>query len=94
MEAHGLYGMVNALAKVAAAGALMLCLNAPTRAQDTNGPLTPPPGEDHNVHRVTTKDPAARPPALPPAEIVKAFAEKEDRYARARGVYGYRKQSS
>jgi hypothetical protein len=91
MEAHRLYGMVNALAKVAAAGALALCLNTPTRAQDTNGPLTPPPGEDHKVHRVTTKDPAAVPPALPPAEIIKAFAEKEDRYARARGGYTYRK---
>lgn len=91
MGVHGLYGMVNPLAKVAGTTALALCLSAGARAQDANGPLTPPPTEDHNVRRVTTKDPAAVPPALPPAEIVKAFAEKEDRYARARASYGYKK---
>lgn len=91
MEAQKLYGMVNALAKVAGAAALALSLGAAARAQGSNGPLTPPPTEDHNVRRVTTKDAAAVPPALPPAEIVKAFAEKEDSYARARGGYGYKK---
>src|SRR5215475_4901413 len=91
MEARRLYGMVNALARLAAILALGLASGTAARAQDANGPLTPPPAENHNVRRVTTKDPAAVPPALPPAEIVKAFAEKEDRYARARGGYGYRK---
>ena len=82
---------MNALARAAMAVALALSLGAVARAQDANGPLSPPPVADHNVRRVTNKDPAAAPPALPPAEIIKAFAEKEDRYARARGGYGYKK---
>src|SRR5215467_1592111 len=91
MQAQGIYGTMNALARAAMAVALALSLGAVARAQDANGPLSPPPVADHNVRRVTTKDPAAVPTALPPAEIVKAFAEKEDRYARARGGYGYKK---
>ena len=61
------------------------------RAQDANGPLTPPPAETHNVHRVTNTDTAAAPPSMPPALIVKAFAEKEDQYQQARIRYGYKK---
>src|SRR5215467_14338510 len=91
MQAQGIYGTMNALARAAMAVALALSLGAVARAQDANGPLSPPPVADHNVRRVTNKDPAAAPPALPPAEIIKAFAEKEDRYARARGGYGYKK---
>ena len=64
---------------------------ATVRAQDANGPLTPPPVDTHNVHRVTTTDPAAAPPPMPPALIVKAFAEKEDQYQQARVRYGYKK---
>jgi hypothetical protein len=91
METHGFYGVMNALAKGAAGAAMALCLSAAMSAQDqASGPLTPPPSEDHNVRRVTTTD-AAAPPALPPAEIVKAFAEKEDRYVRARSGYGYKR---
>ena len=91
MEAQGFYGVMNGLAKGAVGATLALCLSAAMSAQDqASGPLTPPPSEDHNVHRVTTSD-APAPPALPPAEIVKAFAEKEDRYVRARGGYGYKK---
>ena len=60
-------------------------------AQDANGPLTPPPADTHNVHRVTTNEPAAAPAAMPPALIVKAFAEKEDQYQQARIRYGYKK---
>jgi hypothetical protein len=60
-------------------------------AQDANGPLTPPPADTHNVHRVTTSDTAAAPPSMPPALIVKAFAEKEDQYQQARIRYGYKK---
>jgi hypothetical protein len=82
---------MNAAAKALATGTLALFCGALMRAQDTSGPLTPPPSEDHHVHRVTTADPAAVPPALPPAEIVKAFAEKEDRFLRARVGYGYKK---
>jgi hypothetical protein len=91
MEAHGFYRAMNSAAKVLLAGSLALFCGAMVRAQDSNGPLTPPPTEDHNVHRVTTTDPAAVPPALPPAEIVKAFAEKEDLYLRVRAGFGYKK---
>lgn len=84
--------MMNSMAKRAAGLAVALCLGAAVRAQDqASGPLTPPASEAHNVHRVATSDAPAAPPALPPAEIIKAFAEKEDRYARARGGYGYKK---
>jgi len=67
---------------------MALCYSA--RGQDS-GPLTPPPSDTHNVHRVTTTEPAATPPPMPPAEIIKQFAEKEDQYLQARVRYGYRK---
>ncbi len=83
---------MNALAKFFATVAFVLCLTAVAGAQDqASGPLTPPPSEDHKVRRVTTTDAAAAPPSMSPTEIIKAFAEKEDRYARARGGYGYKK---
>lgn len=60
-------------------------------AQDATGPLTPPPATDHNVHRVTTTDVAEAPPSLPPDEIIKAFSANEEKFLRARGLYGYKK---
>ncbi len=77
------------LQKAALLAAISVCSAAAIRAQDSNGPLTPPP--EHDVHRVTTTQPVAPPTAMPPAEIVKAFAEKEEQYAKARGNYGYKK---
>jgi len=62
----------------------------PVSAQDATGPVAPPPADTH-VHRVTTTEPAAVPPPMPPAEIIKVFAEKEDQYLRARIRYGYKK---
>ena len=59
-------------------------------AQDANGPLTPPAPE-HDVHRVTTTQPMEPPPALAPAEIIKEFAAKEEKFLRARVQYGYKK---
>ena len=57
--------------------------------QDTQAPITPPP--EHKVRRMgTTPEPTA-PPALPPAEIIKRFSEKEDMYLVARPHYGYRR---
>jgi hypothetical protein len=92
MEAQEFYDVMNASAKFLAIVAIAFCLSAVAVAQDqASGPLTPPPSEDHNVRRVTTTDAPAAPTSMPPAEIVKAFAEKEDRYARARGAYGYKK---
>src|SRR5262250_3399225 len=87
----GILRVMNPLAKAVLLATVGGCISAATPAQQANGPLTPPSKEDHNVHRVTTTDQPAVPLALPPAEIIKAFAEKEDRYARARGGYGYKK---
>jgi hypothetical protein len=87
-ECHGLRsvlrngGMAIGLAFVAATA---------MRAQDPTGPLTPPPAEEHNVHRVTTTEAAEAPPAKPPAQIIKEFAEKEEKFLRARAQYGYKK---
>jgi hypothetical protein len=58
-------------------------------AQDANGPLTPPP--EHDVHRVTTTQPMEPPPVLAPAQIIKEFAAKEEKFLRARVQYGYKK---
>ena len=60
-------------------------------AQDSNGPLTPPPEETHHVHQVTNTDAMEAPPTLQPAEIIKAFSAKEDQFLRASGQYGYKK---
>ncbi len=80
---------VKTLQKAGLLAAISICSAAAVRAQDANGPLTPPP--EHDVHRVTTTQPVEPPPAMAPAEIVKAFAEKEEQYAKARGNYGYKK---
>jgi len=80
---------IKTLQKTALVAAISICSAAAMRAQDANGPLTPPP--EHDVHRVTTTQPTEPPPAMAPAEIVKSFAEKEDQYAKARGNYGYKK---
>jgi hypothetical protein len=76
--------------RLAVAPASLLIFAAAASAQGS-GPLTPPPADTHNVHRVTTSDPAATPPPMPPAEIIKAFAEKEDQFIQARVRYGYKK---
>src|ERR1700758_3437642 len=72
-----------AVAALAAIGGSMVC------AQDANGPLTPPP--EHDVHRITTTQPPEVPPAMAPAEIIKEFAAKEEKFLRARVQYGYKK---
>ena len=61
------------------------------RAQETQGPRTPPPPE-HNVKRVTTDAPTVEaPPDTPQPLIIKQFAQKEEEYARARVRFGYKK---
>jgi hypothetical protein len=60
-------------------------------AQDAQGPLTPPPSEEHSVRRLGTEPEPPAPPSLPPGEIVRRFAEKEDQFLAARPNYGYRK---
>src|SRR6266478_3840049 len=82
-------GLMNALQHGALAAALALSCAAGVRAQDPTGPLTPPP--EHDVRRVTTTQPSEAPPAMLPAEIVKSFAEKEEKFVRGRVQYGYKK---
>jgi hypothetical protein len=67
------------------------CVTAsPLWAQENApGPLTPPP--DHSVHRVVGVPEAEAPPSLPPAQIIKAFAQKEELYQGTRPQYAYRK---
>jgi hypothetical protein len=74
-----------------AALAAAICVPVMGNAQDASGPLTPAPTEEHKVHRVNTTDAPEAPPALPPAQIIKEFAEKEEKYLRARVGYGYKK---
>jgi hypothetical protein len=52
------------------------------------GPLTPPP--EHDVKRIEGVE-VAPPPSLPPAEIIQAFAKKEELYQGTRPQYAYRK---
>lgn len=77
--------------RIALAVAVALFAAAGLRAQDPTGPLTPPPAAEHDVHRVTTTETTEAPPSLPPAEIIKAFAEKEQLYVQARPKFGYKK---
>src|SRR5713101_7727133 len=60
-------------------------------AQDAQGPLTPPPTEEHNVRRLGTEPAPPAPPSLPPDEIIRRFSQKEDQFIAARPNYGYRK---
>jgi hypothetical protein len=86
------YDSMNALLNlrryVVALAVTLLTLGV--QAQEPTGPLTPPP--EHNVHRVTTTtQPTEAPPSLPPAEIIKNFAEKEEKFLRARVQYSVKK---
>src|SRR4030095_3084810 len=81
--------LMKGLRKASLAGLLAVCGPAGVPAQDPTGPLTPPPA--HDVHRVTTTQRAEAPPAMAPEEIIKSFAEKEEKFLRARVQYGYKK---
>jgi hypothetical protein len=82
-------GLMNMLQHCAFAAGLICAGAAGVSAQEPTGPLTPPP--EHDVHRVTTTQPTEPPPAVAPAEIIKSFAEKEEKFLRARIQYGYKK---
>jgi len=71
--------------------ATILVFFAPTmRAQENPaGPLAPPP--EHDVKRIVGVPEAPAPPSLPPAQIIQAFAKKEEVYQAARSQYAYRK---
>jgi len=73
---------MNAFQKAFVMMAFTIFGAAGVSAQDASGPLTTPP--EHDVHRVTTTQPMEAPPALAPAEIIKEFAAKEEKFLRAR----------
>jgi hypothetical protein len=77
--------MVGAACLVAAllAGAPQLA------AQESQAPMTPPP--EHDVRRMGNTPEPPMPPSLPPEEIIKKFAAKEDEYVAVRPTYGARK---
>jgi hypothetical protein len=69
---------------------LLFCVAGGLAAQEqTTGPLTAPP--EHNVRRITGVPQPEAPPALPPAQIIKAFTEKEQTYLETRPRFAYRK---
>src|SRR5436190_3268428 len=82
---------MNTIGKTTVAAILAMGCATITWGQDASGPLTPPPATEHNVHRATTTETMEPPPPLPPAEIIKAFAEKEEKFLQARVQYGYKK---
>jgi hypothetical protein len=59
-------------------------------AQESQAPMTPPPA-DHDVRRIGNTPEPAEPPSLPPEEIIKKFAAKEDEYVAARPTYSSRR---
>jgi hypothetical protein len=58
-------------------------------AQESSAPMAPPP--EHDVKRLGNTPEAAEPPSLPPEEIIKKFAAKEDEFVAVRPTYGARK---
>jgi hypothetical protein len=61
-----------------------------TCAQDQSpGPIAQAP--EHTVHRVIGVAQPEAPPSLPPAQIIKAFSQKEEEYLAARQQYSYQK---
>jgi hypothetical protein len=67
----------------------LFCAASAVRAQESHVPLTPAPGR--TVHRTGTSPDPSAPPPIPPEEIIKRFAEKEDEFLATRPQYGYRK---
>jgi len=57
--------------------------------ESPQAPMTPPP--EHDVRRIGNVPEAAAPPSLPPEEIIRKFAAKEDQFVAARPTYGARK---
>jgi len=75
------------------AGVLVIGLllpGIPACAQDApQGPIAPPP--ERHVTRITGDTQPEAPPALPEAEIIRRFTDKEENYLQARASYTYRR---
>ncbi len=68
----------------------LLLPGIPVRGQDApQGPIAPPP--ERHVTRITSDAEPEAPPALPEAEIIKRFTDKEENYLLARASYTYRR---
>jgi hypothetical protein len=78
------------LARIVCLGALVFGARAACAQESPQAPMAPPP-EGHDVRRMGTVPEAPAPPSIPPEEIIKRFAQKEDQYLVARAGYSYRK---
>jgi hypothetical protein len=82
---HGSFPLSAAILGIA-----LLLSGFPARGQDApQGPIAPPP--ERHVTRVTSDAEPEAPPALPEGEIIKRFADKEEKYLLARTNYTYRR---
>ena len=68
---------------------LLACCLPGAAQENAPGPLAPPP--EHDVKRIVGVPQPEAPPSLPPAQIIKAFSEKEQLYVSTRSLYSYRK---
>jgi hypothetical protein len=80
-ETKGKYPILTVLA------ALALSAAAPLYAQDTQGPMAPPP--KFEVHRIPSV-PHPGPPPIPEQQIIQSFASKEDIAKKLYGDYSFR----
>jgi len=68
----------------------LLFAGNPACGQDApQGPIAPPP--ERHITRITSNAEPEAPPALPEAEIIKRFTDKEENYLLARTNYTYRR---
>jgi hypothetical protein len=68
--------------------ALSIASTLPAQEQP-QGPMEAP--KDHHVTRINAEPEPPAPPSLPPEEIIRRFAQKEDLYLQSRPNYGFRK---
>jgi hypothetical protein len=80
---------ISPMVRAACLAAAVLAGPREVAAQESQAPMTPPP--EHDVRRMGNTPEAAAPPSLPPEEIIKKFAAKEDEYVAVRPTYGARK---
>jgi hypothetical protein len=80
---------ISPMVRAACLAAAVLAGPHEVAAQESQAPMTPPP--EHDVRRMGNTPEAAAPPSLPPEEIIKKFAAKEDEYVAVRPTYGARK---
>jgi hypothetical protein len=78
-----------ALAGMVSFAAVLLMSAGVVAAQESQAPMAPPP--DHDVRRMGNTPEPAEPPSLPPEEIIRKFAAKEDEFVAVRPTYSARK---